>query len=247
MLTDFAVNILASVVFFVMGLVGRQALSRYRSRATRSLWRSSIANGLTIAITTRDGGPTSGTRASFEEVSTLIALIPMLSQLRIEYNVIESLEKYVQKGDLTGKDVLFLGGPDSNILTEKALARLAGKIAVDTTGDPPTMKLSGRLYELQCSADGTDREVTYGLLIKTKNPFGREDSPLTATLVVGLGGIGTSAAARLLADEDLVKKLPMPGPPFDFAALVRCEHVSGKDYDVRLEKVWRLDDRRQSP
>jgi hypothetical protein len=198
-------------------------------------------NDLTIAITTRAGdGQTSGTRASFREVDALIALIPTLSQLRIKYTVIESSGDLVGKGEVTGKDILLLGGPNANELTKKALAKLAPKVTLETTGDPPTMKLFGRLYELQYSADGRDIDETYGLVIKTNNPFNRDSSGLTATLVLGLSGLGTSAAARLLVDEHLIKQLSMPGPPFDFAAVVRVSRVSGQDYDVLLEEARRL-------
>lgn len=237
MLTDFAVNILASVAFLAMGFAGRQALVRYRTRATRRLWRSALANGLTIAMTTRPGGyPASGTRASFREVRTLIALIPTFSQLRIRYEVIESALSRARQ--VTNKDILLLGGPNSNELTRSALDLLVPKVTIETTKDPPSVKLFNRLYELKYSADGSLIEEVYGIVIRTQNPFSSNPA-LTATLVMGLTGLGTTGAARLLVDEHLVKQLPIREPPFNFAAVVRVRPV-GEESVVTLEEVRRL-------
>jgi hypothetical protein len=237
MLTDFTVNILASVAFLVMGFVGRQLLVRYRTRATRSLWRSSLKNGLIIAITTRPGdAPSSGTRASFREVRTLIELVPTFSRLRIRYDVIESFVDRARQ--IADRDILLLGGPNSNELTKAALDLLGTKVVLETTADPPSAKLFNRYYGLHYSTDGQRIEETYGLVIRINNPFSSNPN-LTATLVMGLTGLGTRGAARLLVDEHLAKQLLARDPHHNFAAGVRVRPI-GDESVVTLEEVWRL-------
>ena len=124
MFRDFVVNIIAGIALLALGFLSRYVLSRFRTRTTRRLWRGSVENGLTIALSTRKGPlPRSGTRAGFSEVRALLALIPTLSQIRVPYTVTESLISTASQ--VTNKHVLLIGGPNSNELSKTALSLIA--------------------------------------------------------------------------------------------------------------------------
>jgi hypothetical protein len=235
-LNDFVVNIVAGVALLVAGFVSRRMLSRLRTEATRRLWRASVAEGLTIALTSRRGSaPRSGGRASLEEVRALLQLVPTLSQLNIRYTVIASFIRTASQ--ITNKNILLFGGPDANELTRALLELLTPRVIIEAD-DHPSFTVFGRRYEPRYSAGKSTVIETYGLVMRTPNPFS-SNPHLTATLVMGLHGLGTGGAARLLVDESLLRNLISRLSQIDFVAIVRVRPV-GDEYAVKLEVVQEL-------
>jgi hypothetical protein len=236
MLKDFAVNILAGVALLLAGLVSRQILSRLRTRAARRLWRASVRDGLTIALTSRKGSsPRNGDRASLSEVRALLELIPTLSRLGIRYTLIASFIGTASR--VTNKHILLLGGPNANELSRAALELLVPRLVIEAD-DHPSFTVFGRRYEPRYSANKSVVIETYGLVVRTTNPFSANTN-LTATIVIGLHGLGTGGAARLLVDENLLRRLTPQIARTDFVAIVRVRPV-GDEYVVKLEVAQAL-------
>src|SRR4029453_3959018 len=104
---DFVINIAAGVALLIAGFVSRQAVSRFRTRATRRLWREAISEDLTIALSAnRDIASMSGPRVSFAEVRTLVSLTASLSRHAITYGIVESFIGTASR--ITDKHVLLL-------------------------------------------------------------------------------------------------------------------------------------------
>lgn len=118
-----------------------------------------------------------------------------------------------------------------------ALELLTPRVVIEDD-DYPSFTVFGRRYEPKYSADKSAVVETYGLVVRTPNPFSSK-SYLTATLVMGLHGLGTGGAARLLVDEHLLRSLTSQISCADFVAIVRVRPV-GDEYVVKLEVVQAL-------
>ena len=237
MFGDFLVNIIAGIALLVLGFISRHVVTRFRTRATRRLWRGSVTGELTIALSTRKGRlPRSGTRTGFSEVRALLALIPILSQIRVPYTVTESLVSTANH--VTNKHILLIGGPESNELSRAALSLMPLRFEIGDDPEARSFTIFGRCYESTYSPDKSLVEEDYGVVVRTLNPFS-SDSSLTATLVMGSHGLGTGGAAQLLVDEHLVRRVAAQVPLHEFLVVVRVRSV-GNDYVVKLEAVHAL-------
>jgi hypothetical protein len=237
MFGDFFVNIIAGIALLALGFVSRHVVTRFRTRATRRLWRSSVAEGLTIALSTRKGRlPRSGTRTGFSEVRALLALIPMLSQIRVPYTVTESLISTASQ--ITNKHILLIGGPNSNELSKAALSLTSLQFQIGDDPNARSFTIFDHCYESTYSSDKSLVEEDYGVVVRTVNPFS-SDSGLTATLVMGSHRLGTGGAAQLLVDEHLIRRVAAQVTLSAFLVVVRVRSV-GNEYAVKLEAVHAL-------
>lgn len=237
MFRDFVINIIAGIALLALGFLSRNALSQFRTRTTRRLWRGSVENGLTIALSTRKGPLSrSGTRAGFSEVRALLALIPILSQIRVPYTVTESLISTASQ--VTNKHILLIGGPNSNELSKAALSLIAVRYEIGVDPEARSFTVFDRCYESKYSPDKSIVEEDYGVVVRTVNPFS-SDSRLTATLVMGSHGLGTAGAAQLLVDEHLIRHVAAQVTLGEFLVVVRVRSV-GDEYVVKLEAVHSL-------
>lgn len=239
MVGDFAINITASIALLVAGFIGRQVLNRVRTRATRRLWREAITSGLTIALSAhRDPLSKSGSKASFAEAQTLLSLAPTFSRLGIDYGIVESFISTASR--ITNRHILLFGGPLSNELAKAALELLAPKVSIEAQQSTvPVMTVGGRRYESEYSDDGKMVVETYGFIVRAQNPFSANHR-LTATLVMGLHGLGTAGAAQLLVSEHLVRQLGARLLKAEFVVIVRVRPIGG-EYSVQLEDAWTLE------
>jgi hypothetical protein len=158
-----------------------------------------------------------------------------LSQLHIRYTVIPSFIRTASQ--ITNKNILLFGGPSSNELSRAALELLTPRVVIETD-DHPSFTVFGRRYEPIYSADKSAVTETYGLVARTSNPFS-SNSHFSATIVMGLHGLGTGGAARLLVDENLLRNLISQISGTHFVAIVRVRPI-GDEYVVKLEVVHAL-------
>jgi hypothetical protein len=236
MVNDFVVNIVAGAALLVAGFVGQWMLSRLRTGATRRLWRPCATEGLTIALASREGSsPRSRGLASLDEVRALLQLVPTLSQLHIRYTIIASFIRTASQ--ITNKNILLFGGPNANELSRAALELLTPQVAIEAD-DHPSFTVFDRRYEPRYSADKSAVIETYGLIVRTSNPFS-SNTDLTATLAMGLHGAGTGGAARLLVDENLLRCLTSQISRTNFIAIL-CVKPVGDEYVLNLEVVRAL-------
>lgn len=237
MFQDFLVNIIAGIALLVLGFVSRHELTRFRTRATRRLWRGSAANGLTIALSARKSHlPRSGTMTEFSEVRALLALIPTLNQIQVPYIVTESLVGTASQ--VANKHILLIGGPNSNELSKTALSLTSIQFQIGADPGARSFTVFGRSYESTYSPDKSLVEEDYGVVARTVNPFS-SDSHLTATLVMGSHWLGTGGAAQLLVDEHLIRRVAAQVALSKFLVVVRVRSV-GNEYVVKLEAVHAL-------
>jgi hypothetical protein len=242
MTADFILNIVAGLALLALGFISRQLVARFQTRATRRLWRGfSGKAGLTIAMTNWKGPtPRSGTRTSFGEVRVLITLIPTLVRLGIPYRLTESTMRTAT--EITRRDLLLIGGPDVNEISKKALElllpRLGITIEIDSASTSRAFVINGRRYATEYGGDRSEIQLDYGVIVRCPNPFSANPH-LSATIVMGSHGLGTTGAALVLIDEYLAGLLLRRTSPAGFIAVVGARRA-GDETAVEIEYLQSL-------
>ena len=143
-------------------------------------------------------------------------------------------------GDSLSKNLILLGGPDANAISQDFLMRIkptlrcgidvAGEIVVHDT-------ISQKTYAPRPIKEHNRTGTDYGIIIRASNPFNHEKQIL---YVAGCFGYGTWAGVRfLLSDEFQKEKLFAKGKPFE--CLVETEVVRDAPLNIRLIVLRELD------
>jgi len=104
-------------------------------------------------------------------------------------------------------DLLVVGGPDSNKITEKILAELdpSFPFSYEETDEPYDFVLKDKvsLREFRKRFEGKDLKSDYGFFLKIPNPYSNDRNIL---IITGIGAEGTLACSRSLpfADGDFL-------------------------------------------
>ncbi len=141
-------------------------------------------------------------------------------------------------GDLLKTNLILLGGPDANLISKEAVARIKSTIR---SGDPNLYEISiyDSIADISCSPSyNSSGEIITdcGLIIKTSNPFALNKQIL---LLYGSFGYGTLAAVRFTqSDQFLREENVATGKSIE--CLIETDIVRGTPQEIRVRALRRL-------
>ena len=205
---------------------------------TRRLWRLSKPTDLIVCAATSAIVDTGEYPRPATGIGQLRALVLVAISLRRAYSAFNLRHVLLSNEPLQTRienDLILLGGPETNAVTLRFMKELKDRKIV--------WQENHVQYWLAESADATltpivesrQVKVDFGLIVRMRNPFSRENR--TVTIFSGTHTYGTSAAARYFT-ENLYHRIRFR--PWDrfrgsFATIVRCEVVDG--YPTHLSVV----------
>ena len=218
---DLLTNLAASLIAFVVGLLGRTAILRYQRHLYLTRVWQLFPHGRDLLYLSEGGiDPNFNPTDPWGEVipalfeadvnAAVIIQIFMQSVLGRRDVRILSARKSTLDGALSG-NILIIGGSLTNSLFERMQALVPNPF--DFIEDPDTnlytihSKSSGAIYKHTASGGRTTYDV--GIVFLTGNPF-RPQCRLI--LIAGAGERGTEAAAGLLTSKRLLKTVPKSRP-----------------------------------
>jgi hypothetical protein len=142
-------------------------------------------------------------------------------------------------GDRLQGNLILIGGPDANEITEKVVERLSMRLKF---GDPNSHIISitdssnGKIYIPKRNASNIAVE-DYGVIVKAPNPFNPEK---TVILLAGSFGHGTHGAATVLASEYLLNQISIAAEGKSFEAIVHTDVVNDWPQTPTLIQVYPL-------
>ncbi|MFF0613832.1 hypothetical protein ACFYUD_34730 [Nocardia tengchongensis] len=164
-LQDLGINLLAAIIAFGVGLSTGQIRDRWRTRSTRRFWKP-YANSEIRVITAvhRPGDPQVIDRSEWVGLGDVVALITIqeaagaLGTAKVLVRPPHRLNDEDWRGDL-----ILIGGPSTNSVTEDALTRLPITVGYGSMDQPPTRsstlrdKQTGTVWAVVRTADGAAR------------------------------------------------------------------------------------------
>lgn len=241
-LWDVALNVIASILFFAMGMAAERALTWFRMRSLRHLWAPFRgARNLVVAMTTRQGPLARSTpRISLRELEAFVAIARAISPMRLEPRVVDS---EVRLRDVADKNIVILGGPSANRLAAEVL-RATAKTPFAFDAERQAISVSDRTYTpVENEAGALQRD--YALLLRLRSPF-RSDRLMLMCL--GCHGFGTLGAARVLTDSGLAKQLLGATKGAEcFAALLSFDLSDGNIVRTHFEETYVLPSEQPQP
>ena len=199
---DLLINLVAN---FIWVLIGSGAIYAYRLffqvLPTKRLWQLHDPNNLMICISTSalvDTGeyyrPTTG-------IGQVRGLTIITSSLNRAYkiqvkNVLLSEDQIL---DRLENDIILLGGPENNRITNKFLDKIRELSIIDQKDNTIYWKVSTKEEIFKPTI--IDRKIIrdYGMIIRMKNPFSPTNS--TICLLAGTHTYGTIAATRFFTEN----------------------------------------------
>ncbi|MEV0466529.1 hypothetical protein AB0I30_23775 [Nocardia tengchongensis] len=220
-LQDLGINLLAAIIAFGVGLSTSQIRDRWRTRSTRRFWKP-YANSEIRVITAvhRPGDPQVIDRSEWVGLGDVVALITLqeaagaLGTAKVVVRPPHRLNDEDWRSDL-----ILIGGPSTNSVTEDALTRLPITVGYGSMDQPPTRsstlrdKQTGTVWAVVRTADGARIRTDHGVVIRAVSPFNRRR---TVLILAGGTALGTAGAAMLCQQQEFLDHpVVRSGDPFE--------------------------------
>ena len=235
-LCDIILNIISSILYFMLGGLFAFLVNRYRvwskTRLIANIYKDKV---LAVALTTRDGPYSRSTaRVSLAEVDAIINLKSLMGN-KVK---IELLKSSSEQTILLDKNILVVGGPLANTISAHTLEMIACKLPFVFSHTPRYIAIGNRVYKPEYTNDESFVKSDYAIIVKTDNPF-LEDVTMGKKLflIMGLHGYGTKGAVLALLDKQISKKIWKKVKAGDFAAVLKIEIINSQ-IKAHLEEVW---------
>lgn len=198
----FAVDLASGLVLsggsFVLGWTGKWLRQRKGTRAARRFWAPFLKGGAHVVLGRferfkdfeRSGLMGVGDANAWAELQA------QLRQLGLDGCKVAFADE--MPGDGLNSNLILLGGPDANVLTREAMARIPSTLRF---GDPDLNQVSirdattGKNYHPEPGRTPDEVVRDHMLVLRAANPFSPDKQLL---LIAGSYGFGTWAGARLV-------------------------------------------------
>lgn len=225
------IGLVTTFIGFVIGSAWQMSHRRLSYWRARRFWRPFLASDIKVVI--GKFNEFSGFEASgfvgmgdMQAAAEVVALFDDLG-FRRSGHTLNIVYHDQLAGDLYGANLVCIGGPDANKVTDRILERLRQTIK---TGDPKLHEISlhdaetGKSYAPKAELDGEGRRVItldYGLLIKASNPF---DSHSRVVIFSGCFGYGTWSGVKLTRMREFLR-FPLVSQGASLECLYKVEVV----------------------
>ncbi|UQU68228.1 hypothetical protein COUCH_18935 [Couchioplanes caeruleus] len=237
---DIVINLVAAGI----GALSAWSVARIRrwqrEKRARQFWGRMATRGVTVVLGAQD-------RAALGqwEPSGLVGMGDVVGLITIqrELQEIGCSVRVLSVGSLAPedheRDLILLGGPDTNELTRATMERFTDELSITVPGakvHDVTLRdsVSGDDFVPRRGADGS-LTLDYGLVVRTPNPLsnGRRTEVL---ILAGCWGYGTAGAAEAVCDSDFLQHAVVKETRF-FEAVVRTAVHADAAYYERPEVV----------
>lgn len=207
------VGLSTALIGYLIGRVWQTMVVRRQCRKARRFWRPAIDDKFQIVVSRFQPA---GHREPTGVVGGGDAIADRI--LRDHFGAI-GLKRpdvvYVDEPRLDRRNnLILLGGPDSNRITEEALDRVPTGLRVVDPGPGEPMEVRDLAADLGTDGDGPDGTVfvaapsaaamtDYGVITRVRNPFNPDR---TLVVISGAYGYGTWAGVQLSRTEDFLRR-----------------------------------------
>jgi hypothetical protein len=214
------IGLLTTFIGFVLGLAWQMSRRQITYWRARRFWRPFFSDDMKIVMARFrefDAFEASGLVGvgGMQAAAELVSLLDDLGFRRMG-RTIDIVYHDQLPGDLSGVNVVCIGGPDGNQVTRRILEGIDHTIAL---GDPKRYEISirdtstGQTYKPERER-GKNVILDYGLLVKAPNPF---DPQRTVLVFAGSFGYGTWAGIKLARSPQFLRS-----PLVSAGAAVEC-------------------------
>lgn len=223
-LRSLAVNVVAGILVFALGVVARQIYSWWRSLPVARFWRPIARGGVTLVLGRLDrsefnrfepsGVVGLGDIRALEELGDVFAR-GGLTRFSIAYG--GALTEKQRRGNL-----ILLGGVDGNRLSAELMRAVGSRIELTNEDEatPPVLldTMNTPEYRLRPALDNGTVLRDFGVLIRARNP---RDTQRWIVIIAGCLGLGTWAGVRLTLSPELAHS------PAEFECVYRTHDDGG--------------------
>lgn len=218
MAIDFMINLIASVVFFILGYSINSLRKYLKLRPYRKLWEPFLKEPDSLVVVSTRPGPhvRSTLRVSFTEMEGYVEVNKLLSALGSNIKVTTD---EISPDEMRSNNLIILGSPVANRVSEMVWHEISEKLPFVFNLPDQSISIGDRDYVPKEDSEGV-LETDYGLIIKGSNPFDHHRSMLIA---LGCHGMSTYGTMRLMTESESVKDLVKLTQGTDFAVLVQFQ------------------------
>lgn len=214
---DIFVGVLGNVLFFVTGFFLQAATSNYRRKHARNIFRHFSKAPVRVILSTRPGPKASSTpRVSLSETRSFAAFQRLFSGLGFSC---EPSDSEVALAELGAFNIVVLGGPTANRVTEKLWATAAAGVPFAIDAEKQIVRALPSDFVPEYDAHGK-LMVDFGIILRRRNPINVEQGLLIAA---GCHGFSTEACVAILTQSETQKTLARRTKGSDFVAIIRAE------------------------
>jgi hypothetical protein len=212
------IGLLTIFLGFVLGFTWQVSRRRLLYWRARRFWRPFVSKDLKIVVGRFDKEFHAFEASGVVGVGDMQAAAEVVSffddlGLRRLGSSIDIVYHDQLTGDQYGANLVCIGGPDSNVVTEKILNEINHTIEVgDRARSTIEMKdnQTGKVYDPKTEDDRAGKPVVtvdYGLLVQAPNPF---DPRHKVMIVAGSYGYGTWAGVKLARSPQFLRSQLAP-------------------------------------
>ncbi|ADJ48484.1 hypothetical protein AMES_6659 [Amycolatopsis mediterranei S699] len=232
---EISINLIAAAIGGTAVWLVTRTRRRLKLLRARRFWRSLCDRTPLIVIGAPDFEPLNKwEKSGMVGKGDILALVDIQNQLRelgFEGKIVETKE--MNSGDRR-KDLVLIGGPDGNSVTETMMRELDRVLSYEFTwnagvGNAVIDRTTGSASAPQYDKVGNPTS-DYGLIIRAVNPLAPKKSEIV--ILAGCWGFGTAAAAELLRDR---KFLRQQRKSKHFETLVKTTVVGGAHYNAEAQ------------
>lgn len=218
MAIDFMINLLASVVFFVLGYSINSLRKYLKLRPYRKLWEPFLKESKSLVVVSTRPGPhaRSTLRVSFTEMEGYVEVSKLLSELGSNARVVTD---EISPDEVRSNNLIILGSPAANRVSDMIWQEISGKLPFVFHLPEQSISIGDRSYIPKEDSEGV-LETDYGLIVKSRNPFNQLKSMVIA---LGCHGLSTYGTMSLMTELESVKGIVKSTQDADFVALVQFQ------------------------
>lgn len=233
-------NLLSSGLWALGGVFGTLLVSYFRKRGHNAFWFTlGLKSEIGIMLSIRPGPEkTNSMRTSISEAIALADFIPILKKQKVDYEVIT---KYSDDLLTHHENILSLGGPTSNQLTNAILSKYQNVIPVKviTSDEFKGFEVGYKRYSATHSADDMLVTTDYALIAVIHGRVTNDSSKIKVgnrMVIIGCHGYATRYGISFLQSKALLKRFKKYSRiTKSFWALVRFDLHQTGDYDFIIE------------
>ncbi len=240
---DISTNLIAAAIGGAVLWLGSLARRRAMQFRAQRFWRHVTDHDPVIAVGIQDPTSRGWDRAGLVGSGDVAALLRIHEGLRALGTDARVVVADALSADAWGGNLILIGGPDANQLTAEMMARIDESLSfVFPKWQQHYVflmdKVTRRMIGPDHSADGKVVKVDYGLIVRTQNPLGTNDTEII--ILAGCWGYGTEAAAKMLATKTFYRH-PLVRSKRPFEILIRTTIAGDVPQAVQLVEARSLD------
>jgi len=218
MLANIIGNLLAALIFFVLGILASKAYSYYRNYYFYNLFRPGWARvpKPTIVLESIPIDPEHAKKAIGDGcVDALISILPLLRHVSPNRLLCQCKDV---NNEIRKKDLILIGGPMYNTFTAQIFDQLRDKMALKYDGYAVVDHVTGTKYEAEVKDQFIVKD--YSLITRISNPFNPERVIL---LIGGSRTCSLSIGGMVLSSRELLRRIPRDKKVHEFQCIFESE------------------------